>query len=254
MRLATIYRRLGRLTQSSQAIQRVIASPAADAHQRAEALALYGRMVVARWQSGFACKSGEEARTTALRRPELEEALKWYLDAVLPGLESPGVGTCGARTRRDAQRARAQAQGDVVRALRQRRRRRTRARRQRDSVSASSRARCSSRSRRIAMRCSARSVPDVEDKSRMELLEADYAFLTVASSQGGGPALSRCARRSADLPHDHGARAARGVLAARRAQRFRGSGARGGRGADGGEAGAGTRRGSADAHLLFTVT
>ena len=42
-RLATIYRRLGDFTRSSQSIQRVIASSLADRGQRAEALALYGK-------------------------------------------------------------------------------------------------------------------------------------------------------------------------------------------------------------------
>ena len=91
-RLATIYLRLGDFTRSTQAIQRVITSSLADRGQRAEALALYGRMVTARWQASFAARSGEEARMTALRAPELDEALKWYIDAFCQDLNRPYAG------------------------------------------------------------------------------------------------------------------------------------------------------------------
>jgi len=177
MRLATIYRRLGRLTQSSQAIQRVIASPAADPHQRAEALALYGRMVVARWQSGFACKSGEEARTTALRAPELEEALKWYLDAFCQDLNRPvsGLAALGlvamrnelARKLRATWSERFDSDDDAARAL---------VASETQFVQLASTLQFSLKAYRDAVQRQV--MPDVEDKSRMELLEADYAFLT----------------------------------------------------------------------------
>ena len=91
-RLATIYRRLGDFTRSSQAIQRVITSSSADRSQRAEALTLYGQIVRTRWLQSFAGRSGEEARTAALRAPELDEALKWYTDAFSQDLNRPHAG------------------------------------------------------------------------------------------------------------------------------------------------------------------
>ena len=177
MRLATIYRRLGRLTQSSQAIQRVIASGAADPHQRAEALALYGRMVVARWQTCFASKSGEEACTTALRAPELEEALKWYLDAFCQDLNRPqsGLAALGlvairnelARKFKSTWSERFDSDDDAERAL---------AASETQFGQLASTLQFSLKAHRDAVQRQV--VPDVEDKSRLELLEADYAFLT----------------------------------------------------------------------------
>ena len=177
MRLATIYRRLGRLTQSSQAIQRVIASPLADQHQRAEALALYGRMVTARWQSGFASKSGEEARSTALRAPELEEALKWYLDAFCHDLNRPHAGLAAlsmlcirnelARKLKTTWTERFDSDDDAERAL---------AAGETQFSQLTSAVQFSLKSHREMLQ--REPVPDVEEVSRVELLEADYAFLT----------------------------------------------------------------------------
>jgi tetratricopeptide (TPR) repeat protein len=177
MRLATIYRRLGRLTQSSQAIQRVIASPLADQHQRAEALALNGRMVTARWQSGFAGKSGEEARSTALRAPELDEALKWYLDAFCHDLNRPHAGLAAlgmlcirnelARKLKTTWTERFDSDDDAARAL---------AAGETQFSQLASTVQFSLKSYREMLQ--RQPVPDVEDMSRVELLEADYAFLT----------------------------------------------------------------------------
>ena len=177
MRLATIYRRLGKLTQSSQAIQRVIASPLADQHQRAEALALYGRMVTARWQSGFASKSGEEARSTALRAPELEEALKWYLDAFCHDLNRPHAGLAAlgllcvrnelARKLKNTWVERFDSDDDAERAL---------AASETQFNQLASTVQFSLKSHREMLQ--RQPVPDVEEVARVELLEADYAFLT----------------------------------------------------------------------------
>ena len=80
-RLATIYQRLGDVTRSGQAIQRVIASSLTDQRERAQAFALHGHNVKTRWRESLGDKSGEEARKAALCAPGLKEALQWYLDA-----------------------------------------------------------------------------------------------------------------------------------------------------------------------------
>ncbi len=81
LRLASIYQRLGDITRSGQAIQRVIASSVSDQRERAKAYALHGHIVKTRWREGFAGKSGEEARKTALCAPGFKEALQCYMDA-----------------------------------------------------------------------------------------------------------------------------------------------------------------------------
>ncbi|TMH32229.1 MAG: hypothetical protein E6H66_14435 [Betaproteobacteria bacterium] len=80
-RLATIYQRLGDLTRSSQAIQRVIASSQTNERERARAFSLRGHNVKTRWREGFGQKTGEEARKAGLCGPGLKEALQWYLEA-----------------------------------------------------------------------------------------------------------------------------------------------------------------------------
>ncbi len=172
-----IYRRLGDFTRSTQAIQRVIASSLADRGQRAEALALYGKMVTARWQASFAGRSGEEARTTALRAPELDEALKWYVDAFCQDLNRPQAGlaalallcvrnelahgmpaTWAERFDSDDDAARALAASDA------------------QFAQLASTLQFSLKSHREALQ--RQPVPDVEAVARMELLEADFAFFT----------------------------------------------------------------------------
>jgi len=78
-RLASIYQRLGDVTRSSQAIQRVIASSQTDRRERAQAFALQGHNVKTRWRESLGDKTGEEARKTALCAPGLKEALQWYM-------------------------------------------------------------------------------------------------------------------------------------------------------------------------------
>ncbi|HVS57535.1 MAG TPA: tetratricopeptide repeat-containing protein, partial [Casimicrobiaceae bacterium] len=94
-RLASIYQRLGDVTRSGLAIQRVIASSQADQRERAQAFALQAHNVKTRWRESLGDKSGEEARKTALCAPGLKEALQWYMDAfsldlnhVYPGLSA----------------------------------------------------------------------------------------------------------------------------------------------------------------------
>lgn len=79
-KLATIYQRLGDLTKSNQAIQRVIDSPLPSRRDRAEVFAMRGRNAKTRWRSAFKAKTGAEARETALWSPDLKEALENYAD------------------------------------------------------------------------------------------------------------------------------------------------------------------------------
>lgn len=79
-RLATIYQRLGDLTKSNQAIQRVIDAQLPSRRERAEVFALRGRNAKMRWRASFAGKSGQEARETALWAPELKDALTAYAE------------------------------------------------------------------------------------------------------------------------------------------------------------------------------
>jgi tetratricopeptide (TPR) repeat protein len=94
-RLASIYQRLGDVTRSAMAIQRVIASSQTDQRERAQAFTLQGHNVKKRWRESLGDKTGDEARKTALCAPGLKEALQWYTDAfsqdlnhVYPGLSA----------------------------------------------------------------------------------------------------------------------------------------------------------------------
>jgi len=80
-RLGSIYQRLGDVTRSGQAIQRVMASSLTDPRERAKAQALHGHNIKTRWREGLAGKSGEAARTAALCTPGLKDALQCYMDA-----------------------------------------------------------------------------------------------------------------------------------------------------------------------------
>lgn len=79
-KLATIYQRLGDLTRSDQAIQRVIDSPLPSRRDRAEVLALRARNAKTKWRATFRDRAGNDARETALWAPELEEALQGYAE------------------------------------------------------------------------------------------------------------------------------------------------------------------------------
>ena len=79
-KLATIYQRLGDLTRSNQAIQRVIESPLPSRRDRAEVFALRARNAKTKWRATFRDKTGNAARETALWAPELKEALQYYAD------------------------------------------------------------------------------------------------------------------------------------------------------------------------------
>lgn len=79
-RLATVYQRLGDLTRSNQAIQRVIDAQLPSRRERAEVFALRGRNAKMRWRASFAGQTGQQARETALWAPELKEALTSYAE------------------------------------------------------------------------------------------------------------------------------------------------------------------------------
>jgi tetratricopeptide (TPR) repeat protein len=176
-RLATIYQRLGDFARSSQAIQRVIASSLADRGQRADALALHGRIVRTRWLERFGGRSGEEARKAALCAPELDEALKWYMDAFHQDLNRPypGLAALGllcirnelARAMPDAWTEQFDSDDDAARELGA-------------SVAQfgqlASTIQFSLKSRREALQ--RQLVPDSEELARMELHDADFALIT----------------------------------------------------------------------------
>jgi hypothetical protein len=87
-KLAMIYQQLSQgeeprlqadyLTRSTQAIQRVIDAQETTRRDRAEAYALQGRNVKARWVQSFAGRTPADARVIALRSPSLTEALRGY--------------------------------------------------------------------------------------------------------------------------------------------------------------------------------
>ena len=69
------------LTRSTQAIQRVIDAQGTTRRDRAEAYALQGRNIKARWVQSFEGKPTADARLVALRSPGLTEALQGYASA-----------------------------------------------------------------------------------------------------------------------------------------------------------------------------
>ena len=130
-----------------------------------------------RWQASFAGRSGEEARSAALRAPELDEALKWYVDAFCQDLNRPQAGlaalallcvrnelahampaTWAERFDSDDEAARALAASDA------------------QFEQLASTLQFSLKSHREALQ--RQPVPDVEAVARMQLLDADFAFFT----------------------------------------------------------------------------
>jgi tetratricopeptide (TPR) repeat protein len=96
LRLATVYQRLGDLTKSDQAIDRVLANTAASGYERSESLALRGSNEKARWvQEWTASDFSDPAalRRRALRSPFLQRAIDSYHEAFLLNLNNsyPGL-------------------------------------------------------------------------------------------------------------------------------------------------------------------
>jgi tetratricopeptide (TPR) repeat protein len=96
LRLATVYQRLGDLTKSDQAIDRVLSNTAATGYERSESLALRGSNEKSRWvEEWTSAGSADEAalRRSALRSPFLERAVESYRRAFLLNLNNyyPGL-------------------------------------------------------------------------------------------------------------------------------------------------------------------
>jgi tetratricopeptide (TPR) repeat protein len=79
-RLGTIYQKLGDLTRSNQAIQRVIESMESTANDRAEAFALQGRNAKSRWLKRLEPLAEGDQPAAALKAAELDEAIDRYAE------------------------------------------------------------------------------------------------------------------------------------------------------------------------------
>jgi hypothetical protein len=79
--LATIYQRLGDLTASDQALQRVLNGRQTSPVNRAEALSLLARNIKQRWHRGFDQFEGERLRRYSLQSPFLSQATEKYTQA-----------------------------------------------------------------------------------------------------------------------------------------------------------------------------
>jgi hypothetical protein len=78
-RLATSYQKLGDLTRSDEAVQRVIDNPEVHGPELAEALALRGSNEKTRWIAAWTARAeGNERRLEALRSPLLKRAFEDY--------------------------------------------------------------------------------------------------------------------------------------------------------------------------------
>jgi tetratricopeptide (TPR) repeat protein len=94
-RLATIYQRLGDLSASDIAIQRVLDNRSSTRKDRAEVLALRARNMKSLWRQRFSDNtlSSQQARLKALESPELAQAQQAYAEAFAQDLNAyyPGV-------------------------------------------------------------------------------------------------------------------------------------------------------------------
>lgn len=78
--LGTIYERLGKLTESSQAVARALGNPQAKRSERAELLALSARNAKKQWLRDWRDLPAGERQPAALRSPRLDEAITAYTD------------------------------------------------------------------------------------------------------------------------------------------------------------------------------
>ncbi|MGY1670309.1 tetratricopeptide repeat-containing protein [Geodermatophilus sp. SYSU D00710] len=81
LKLATIFQRLDEFARSSEAIERVLADPSLDDHDRAEALSLKASNTKTQWCTAW--RGGAEPAVTALRSPLLDEARRTYDEGFL---------------------------------------------------------------------------------------------------------------------------------------------------------------------------
>jgi tetratricopeptide (TPR) repeat protein len=93
LRLGTIYQRLGDLSASGQALDRVAKNAETSPADRAEALSLLGRNIKDGWRRAWAGFSGTQAAIAALDTPELLRACQQYRQAFQEDLDSfyPGL-------------------------------------------------------------------------------------------------------------------------------------------------------------------
>jgi tetratricopeptide (TPR) repeat protein len=97
--LATIYQKLGRLAESDNAINKVLANSAISRQARSEALALKGRNAKSRWAAEWSAKDSREAMRRCalesgwLRRSfaDYSEAFKTALTNYFPGINAVGL-------------------------------------------------------------------------------------------------------------------------------------------------------------------
>ena len=93
LRLATVYQRLGNLTKSDQAIDRVLAKTDASRRDRSESLALRGSNEKTRWVDAWRGAAVASVAADALRSPFLATAIDGYRAAFMLDLRSfyPGL-------------------------------------------------------------------------------------------------------------------------------------------------------------------
>lgn len=85
--LSTLYQREGQLTESDQAIERVLSRKNVPVRQRAEAMALRGRNAKSRWLDRWrGLQDAPQRQRTALNASELRESCECYYDAYLTDL------------------------------------------------------------------------------------------------------------------------------------------------------------------------
>jgi hypothetical protein len=76
--LGTIYQRLGNLTESNIALQRVLENKSTTPLERAEARSLIGRNLKEKWKADWTNKPAEQRQEEALRSPFLEQSYEEY--------------------------------------------------------------------------------------------------------------------------------------------------------------------------------
>ncbi|HEV2706897.1 MAG TPA: tetratricopeptide repeat-containing protein [Pyrinomonadaceae bacterium] len=98
--LGTIYEELGDLTESSMAVQRVLAHEDTTQEERAEAYALIGRNLKERWKDAWMNLRVEQRQTAALRSPFLRQSYEAYKQGFIEDLNHyySGINALGLLT------------------------------------------------------------------------------------------------------------------------------------------------------------
>jgi tetratricopeptide (TPR) repeat protein len=102
--LGTIYQRLGNLTESNLALQRVLKSSGTTQWERAEAHSLIGRNYKEKWKGDWAGAQEAQRREAALRSPFLEQAYEEYKKGFIEDLNHyySGINALGLLTVKSA--------------------------------------------------------------------------------------------------------------------------------------------------------